>query len=449
MDSNELRDAMQFAGMAFADGLAKNEDRRREQEGARLVAELRSVVLGEVKEVLTGERRANREKVVSAVGTYCSKARADALDKLKDDKRMPRSINYLERYNALLGMENRSEVLRRLDQTIGKAELIIDEAGEVDVDSALTEAAHAYADVVRKLDGIVVSAAEEQVEDRTKKLPKTLLTEKLESDESLNRVIDDAFDMAFDATTDAETEQLTQVVDRNQRMETLKEQILKAALSAEEAVKGAMRADAESVAGNVLALPEIPEFEGSSVLSAELAVEELRELAAEVRKSFRTFKQVVQDNGLFAAFASEGTFGACNGWRFGYWFDDFLYDMSEYEGAIPGRNKVAGIATDVEEDEGGDSLKKSIERMRDFNKKRYWGMLDDEFDEHVDAFWYGFKKLMEGVNGLYRMNPSAFNEYCNSIAEDAKQATLDVGAGYMDSHQASEFVKEIERRARE
>jgi hypothetical protein len=123
--------------------------------------------------------------------------------------------------------------------------------------------------------------------------------------------------------------------------------------------------------------------------------------------------------------------------------------MSEFEGEIPGRKKVKDIATDVEEDEGGDSLAKSVERMRDFNKKRYWGMLDDEFDEHVEAFWYGFKKLMEGVNGLYRLNPSAFNKYCNDIAEAAQEAAIEVGAGYMDTHQADEFVKEIDSRAKE
>ncbi len=448
MNADELKDTMALAGEAFADGLATNEERRREQEEARVVAEARSYALGKVSDFLTLERRTNRHKVVSAVGTYCSKAREDVLDKLKNDKRMPRSINYLERYNALLGMDNRAEVLRRLDQTIAKAECIIDEVGEVDVDSALTEAAQTYADRVRLLDGIVVCDAEEQVADRTEEVPLSLLATRIESDEQLHRAIDNAFDRAFDSQTDAEAELLAQIANRNERMEKLKQQVVDAAVYAEEEVKATMRVDAQSVAGNVLSLPTFPEFEGGTALSAELDVDELRELAVEVRKSFRTFRQVVQDNGLFAAFASEGSFGACSGWRFGFWWDDFLYDMSEYEGEIPGHNKVRDIATVVEEDEGGDSLQKSIERMRGFNKKRYWGMLDDDFDEHVEAFWYGFKKLMEGVNGLYRMNPATFNQYCNDIAEDVKQATLDVGAGYMDAHQAAEFVKEVEKRAK-
>ena len=204
-----------------------------------------------------------------------------------------------------------------------------------------------------------------------------------------------------------------------------------------------MRNSAHSVAGNKLMLSEMPAFDGSAVLEAKLDVNQVRELAAEVRKSFKTFKEVVRDNGLFAAFASEGTFGACKGWRFGFWWDDFLYDMSQYEGSIPGRSEMRDIPCDIEEDEGGDSLEKSIERMQRFNKKRYFGLLDDDFDGHVEAFWYGFKKLMESVNGLFRMNPSAFNQYCNDLAEDAKQATLKMGASSMDTHQVDEFCKTV------
>ena len=69
----------------------------------------------------------------------------------------------------------------------------------------------------------------------------------------------------------------------------------------------------------------------------------------------------------------------------------------------------------------------------------------DDFDAHVEAFWYGFKKLMEGVNGLYRLNPAAFNQYCNDLADGAKQAALDMGASSMDAHQVEEFCKEVER----
>lgn len=449
MDANDLKEAMAAAGQAFAEGLAANEEAKREKGDARAVAELRSAALRHVKDRLGWERRRNRDRVVWAVANYCSKARSDALDELKDDKRMPRTINHLERYNALLGMEDRSEVLRRLDQTIARAETILDEADEVDVDAALSEAAAMFAERVRKLDGITVADAEEQVTDQTAMPPKIPVAKKAESDEEFEKAIEDAFADAFGSITEAEEAQAAIVADQDARAERLALQIEEAVLAAEKTAKIALHSAAKSVAGNALAIPTKPAFNGSAVLAAELDVEKVRELCAEVRKSFKTFKQVVQDNGLFAAFASEGTFGACKGWRFGFWWDDFLYDMSEYEGEVPGRNPVHDIPCDVEEDEGGDSLDKTIERMKDFNKKRYFGMLDDDFDGHIEAFWYGFKKLMENVNGLYRMNPSAFNEYCNEIAEAAKQATLDAGAASMDAHQADEFCKEVEERAKE
>lgn len=446
MDARDFKDAMSAAGKAFADGLAANEETEREKGVARAVAELRSDALRRVKSDLDAQRQHNRAQVLEAVAKYCSDARADALDDLKNDRRMPRTINHLERYNALLGMDDRGEVLRRLDQTIARAESILDEVEEIDVDAALGEAAIAFAANVRRLDGIVIANAEGQVRDETAMPPKTPGTKKAASDEEFEKAIEDAFLGAFGSVSDVEELQAAIVADQDARIEKLVSQVEESVLAAEKTAKEVLYTGAEAVAGNILSIPAKPAFDGSAVLAAELDVEKVLELCAEVRKSFETFSQVVQDNGLFAAFASEGSFGACRGWRFGLWWDDFYYELSEYDGEIPGRNPVHDIPSDIEEDEGGDTLERSIERMRGFNKKRYWGMLDDEFDGHVEAFWYGFKKLMESVNGLYRMNPSAFNEYCNELAEDAKRATLEAGAASMDAHQADEFCKDVESR---
>ena len=443
MDTNELKEAMAAAGKAFADGLAASEKAKCERDQARAVAELRSDALRRTKDALAWERKRIRNRAIGAVADYCSKARAEVLVALQSDKRMPRSINYLERYNALLGMDDRSEVLRRLDQTIAKAESILDEVDQIDVDAALSEAASKFAASVRKLDGITIVAAEDQVADETAAPPEILNSQKAESDEAFEQSIEDAFLEAFGTLSEDEEQQAGLVADQDARIEALTQQIEKAMQAAGKAGHASMRNSAHSVAGNKLMLSEMPAFDGSAVLEAKLDVDQVRELAAEVRKSFKTFKEVVRDNGLFAAFASEGTFGACKGWRFGFWWDDFLYDMSQYEGSIPGRSEMRDIPCDIEEDEGGDSLEKSIERMQRFNKKRYFGLLDDDFDGHVEAFWYGFKKLMESVNGLFRMNPSAFNQYCNDLAEDAKQATLKMGASSMDTHQVDEFCKTV------
>lgn len=443
MNSEDLKEVMAAAGTAFADGLAAHEERQQENNKTRAMMKLRQDALESVQVEFRNLRRRNRDRTVGAVASYCSKARNEALDKVKNDKRMPRSINYLERYNALLGMSDRSEVLRRLDQTIAKAEEILKDSSEVDINTVLTEAANAFCTEVYKLNGIKVVSAEEQIEDETGSLPDLKIFEEADSEKEFNNALETAFMEAFGALSTAEEEQASVVADEDERIKQYAGKLEDAVLAAKEAAEMALHFGAQSVAGNVLKIPEGLLFDGSASLEVELDVELVQELCDEVWKSFKIFREVVNDNGLFAAFATEGTFGVCRGWRFGFWWDDFFYDESEYSGEIPGRDSVRDIPSTVEEDEGGDSLEKSIERMREFNKKKYWGMLDDDFDYHVEAFWYGFKKLMENVNGLYRMNPSSFNKYCNTLAEAAKQATIDMGASSMDTHQVNEFCKAV------
>jgi hypothetical protein len=43
--------------------------------------------------------------------------------------------------------------------------------------------------------------------------------------------------------------------------------------------------------------------------------------------------------------------------------------------------------------EGGDSLEVAVARMCEFNGSRYDGVLDEDPARHVNAFWYGLKKL--------------------------------------------------------
>lgn len=46
------------------------------------------------------------------------------------------------------------------------------------------------------------------------------------------------------------------------------------------------------------------------------------------------------------------------------------------------------------------------------------------------------------------MNPGVFNQYCNQVAESAKQAVLNMGAASMDAHQVEEFYKEVDKRVK-
>ena len=99
----------------------------------------------------------------------------------------------------------------------------------------------------------------------------------------------------------------------------------------------------------------------------------------------------------------------------------------------------------MHEDKGGDSLERVIKRMRAFNKERYWGMLDDDFSQHVNAFWYGFKKLMENTNALFKVDSQAFSAYLDTVRDQAQSAAASL-CSRMDYSQVSEFCNEIKKR---
>ena len=50
----------------------------------------------------------------------------------------------------------------------------------------------------------------------------------------------------------------------------------------------------------------------------------LLELVELVRASFKTFSQVVRDNGLFAAFSEEGSYSSCSGYIIDTWWTDMI-----------------------------------------------------------------------------------------------------------------------------
>lgn len=446
MSEGNLEDAITAASAAVVKGLIEYEEAKERKAVDKVTSLELSVALRRLKDEYGARRKRALHVATGAVGSYCSKARRLSLESVDKDPRMPRLINYRQRYNALLSMKNRNDVLRRIEQTIDLTDTILAQRNQVDPASALVEVARDYAGKVALLNGIKVVAAEKQVEDETSDA--TMREPGFEDVDSFEKSIEDAFLSAFRELGDAESSQIAQMGETLDHVSSVAEDLPRAIEAAVAAIEAEQEAMAEALEGRVLDIPVSEPFEGAIVVEAEADAEKLERLSSLVRSSFRTFAQVVRDNGLFSAFAHELSYGACAGWKNGFWMDDFLYDMSEYEGDIPGRTKVADIPDTVEEDEDGDTLDRTIERMEKFNKRRYFGMLDDDFDVHVDAFWYGFKKLMLGVNELFRVNSSEFNTYCNDVAEAAKQAVVELGAASMDERQLEALCKEIEERGR-
>lgn len=208
---------------------------------------------------------------------------------------------------------------------------------------------------------------------------------------------------------------------------------------------------AQSAAGRSADLGEMPAFAGDATFSLRFDPDEVAELARMVRASFKTYVSVVRDNGVFAAFSEGSLFGRCVGqtsWL-NVWDDwsmeEFDYDASEFLGAAGVREAVRSrIPSGVEEAEGDDdSLPVAIDRMRRFNTRRYFGMLDDDFKQHVDAFWYGFGKLMEFADGLVDLDICGFQQHCDRVVEQAAARCGDL-ALLMDDAQLEAYCDEID-----
>ncbi len=94
----------------------------------------------------------------------------------------------------------------------------------------------------------------------------------------------------------------------------------------------------------------IPEFTGAFEARSRIEAQKLAELLDEVRRAYKKYQSVVNDNGPFA-----------------------LYSNYEFDGS--------------------QKVDECLEELREANAKPYDGLFDSDYSEHVDAFWQGFCKL--------------------------------------------------------
>ena len=204
---------------------------------------------------------------------------------------------------------------------------------------------------------------------------------------------------------------------------------------------------AARVAGSAVEPVSLPE---SVCVACETACDagELFELLAQVKKSFETYRRVVADGGLFCAFGAGSPHGICRGSSY---FDyDARFDedvlVGEYDGATRHnvRREVA-IPELVDEvsAEGGDSLEVAVARMREFNGRRYDGVLDEDPVRHVNAFWYGLKKLSQYCEAAVRVDERAWDCFIDKVqfAYDEPVGRL---ATQMDDKQVAAFVAAVD-----
>lgn len=427
------------------ESVAKRQTALEQYDCGELVRKARSrELLGVLRGVEDAEHAA-RVSAVRAVDTYVRRVESDALARARKQAGVVGPLQMERRYAAYLRMEDKAELLARLEQTLafievklqantaGRVRAAYDAAGALVLQGAARLSDVRVADAV-PLDTDLLCMQLEQMRCAADATDLTgMITATFESELSATgsqdaggHVDDVASDMALER-------ELTNVRGAAQR----------ARLAAQ-----AYRAErAARVAGSTVEPSSLPEL---ACVACEAACDAglLSELLAQVKKSFETYRRVVADGGLFSAFGTGSPHGICSGLSY-FDYDSRLDEdvlVGEYDGAT--RHTVrreVPIPELVEEvsAEGGDSLEIAVARMREFNGRRYDGVLDENPARHVNAFWYGLKKLSQYCEAAVRVNERAWDCFIDKVqfAYDDPVGRL---AAQMDEKQVAAFVAAVD-----
>lgn len=428
------------------ESVAKRQTALEQYDRGELVRKARSrELLGVLRGVEAAEHAA-RESAVQAVDGYVRRVESDALARARKQAGIVGPLQMERRYAAFLRMEDKAELLARLEQTLAFIEVKLrantadrvraayDAAGALVLQGAARLSDVRVADAV-PLDADLLCTQLEQMRcaaDATDLAG--MITATFESELSATGSQDaggHVGDVAGDVALERE---LTNVRGAAQR----------ARLAAQ-----AYRAErAARVAGSTVGPVSLP---GPVGVVCETGCEAglLAELFAQVKQSFETYRRVVADGGLFCAFGAGSPHGICSGTSY-YDYDSRCDEdvlVGEYDGATRHnvRREVA-IPELVEEAsiEGGDSLQVAVARMHEFNGRRYDGVLDEDPMRHVNAFWYGLKKLSQYCEAAVRVDERAWDCFIDKV-QFAYDDPVDRLAAQMDEKQAVAFVAAVDK----
>lgn len=431
------------------ESVAKRQTALEQYDRGELVRKARSrELLGVIGGVEAAERAA-RESAVKAIDRYVRRVEAESLARARKQVGVVGPLQMERRYAAFLRMEDKAELLARLEQTLAFIEVKL-RANTTDRVRAAYDAAGtlvlqgvAHLSDVRVVDAVPLDADLlcTQLEQLRCAADATdlagMITATFESELSATGPRDAggfAGGVAGDVAGDVALErELTNVRGAAQR----------ARLAAQ-----AYRAErAARVAGSAVEPVSLPQ---SACVVCETACDagELSELLAQVQKSFETYRRVVADGGLFRAFGVGSPHGICRGSSYIDYDSRFDEDVlvGEYDGATRHnvRREVAiPELVDEASSDGGDSLEVAVARMREFNGRRYDGVPDEDPARHVNAFWYGLKKLSQYCEAAVRVDERAWDCFIDKVqfAYDEPAGRL---AAQMDDKQVTAFVAAVD-----
>lgn len=427
------------------ESVGKRQTALEQYDRGELVRKARSrELLGVLKGVEASEH-AERESAVRAVDGYVRRVEGAALARARKQAGIVGPLRMERRYAAFLRMEEKAELLARLEQTLAfiEVKLRANTAAKVrtayDVAGALVLQGTARLSDVRVVDAVPLDA--------------DLLCTQLEQMRcaadatDLAGMITATFESELSATGPQGTDGFAGDVAGDVALERELTNVRGAAQRARLAAQAYRAERAARIAGSMVEPVSLPE-------PARVAIEtacdagELSELLAQVKKSFETYRRVVADGGLFCAFGTGSPHGICCGTSY-LDYDSRLDEdvlVGEYDGAT--RHTVRREVTipelvDEASAEGGDSLKVAVARMREFNGRRYDGVLDEDPARHVNAFWYGLKKLSQYCEAAVRVDERAWDCFIDKVqfAYDEPVGRL---AAQMDDKQVAAFVAAVD-----
>lgn len=430
------------------ESVAKRQTALEQYDCGELVRKARSrELLGVLRGVETAERAA-RESAVRAVDTYVRRVEGSALARARKQAGVAGPLQMERRYAAFLRMEDKAELLTRLEQTLSFIEIKL-RANTADRVRAAYDAAGALVlqGVARLSDVRVVDAVP---------LDADLLCTQLEQMRcaadatDLTGMITATFESELSATGSQDADGLVDDVVGDVAGDVALEHELANVRGAAQRARLAAQAyraeRAARVAGSTVepsGLPEAARVACEVVCDAGL----LAELLAQVKKSFETYRRVVADGGLFCAFGTGSPHGICRGSSY-LDYDSRLDEdvlVGEYDGAT--RHNVRREVpipelVDEASADGGDSLEVAVARMQEFNGRRYDGVLDEDPARHVNAFWYGLKKLSQYCEAAVRVDERAWDCFIDKVqfAYDEPVGRL---AAQMDDKQVAAFVAAV------
>lgn len=431
------------------ESVAKRQTALEQYDRGKLVRKARSRELLDVLRDVEAAEHAARESVVRAVDGYVRRVESAAFARARKQAGIVGPLRMECRYAAFLRMEDKAELLTRLEQTLSFIEVKL-RANTVDRVRAAYDAAEALVlQGVARLSDVRVAEAVP--------LDADLLCTQLEQMRcatdatDLAGMITATFESELSATGSQDADGLVNDVAGDVAGDVALERELTNVRGAAQRARLAAQAyrakRAARVAGSTVEPSGLPE---SACVACEMACDAglLSELLVQVKKSFETYRRVVADGGLFCAFGSGSPHGICRGLSYLDYDSRLDEDVlaGEYDGATRHdvRREVAiPELVDEASAEGGDSLEVAVTRMREFNAHRYDGVLDEDPTRHVNAFWYGLKKLSQYCEAAVRVDERAWDCFIDKVqfAYDEPVGRL---ATQMDDKQVAAFVAAVD-----